>query len=305
MNFRDLEYICALSELRHFGRAAKSCHVSQPTLSAQIKKLEEQLGVVLFERSNKLVRATKIGVDIVAVAKEALQASDRIKELAEASRDPFAGQVSLGIIPTIAPYLISQFAKKQKTLFPDLTVNYSEDVTERLNEALLSMELDVAVLATPPETDAISAIPLYSESFWVLFPKGHPLTKQKELTISDLTQHEMLLLTEGHCLRNQALSVCQASQKQQNSSLKASSLETLVNLVAAGQGVTLVPEMAIRKSWISELGVVARKLEDETAERTVYLSYRRRYPHVEIIEALAEVISNGGSATRQRSQRRT
>jgi len=162
MNLRDLDYICAVADHKHFGRAAESCHVSQPTLSGQIKKLEAQLGVTLFERSHKGIRVTAIGEEIILMAASA--------------QDPLAGNLSLGLIPTIAPYLIPLFVSKLQSAMPNMSIDYREDITNRLNVSLLQGELDVAVLATPPEEDSLTAIELYSEPFWLLFPDGHELS---------------------------------------------------------------------------------------------------------------------------------
>jgi len=208
MNIRDLDYICAVAEYRHFGRAAEACHVSQPTLSGQIKKLEIYLGVTLFERNNKSVRVTKVGEDIIRIAKEARNNVDRIRTIASAAQDPLAGHLSLGLIPTIAPYLIPIFVSRLSQDLPDLQVTYSEDITERLTEDLLSGALDTALMATPPDDEALTAIALFSEPFWLVFPHTHPLKALKQTKMSDVPQQDILLLTEGHCFRDQALSIC-------------------------------------------------------------------------------------------------
>ena len=293
MNLRDLDYICAVAELKHFGKAAESCHVSQPTLSGQIKKLEAQLGVTLFERSHKGIRVTDIGAEIILIAREARDAAQRIRAAAAAAQDPLAGNLSLGLIPTIAPYLIPLFVGKLQKAMPNLSVAYREDITDRLNIALLNGELDVAILATPPEEDSLTAIELYSEPFWLLFPDDHELRGLKEASMKDVKEDDVLLLTEGHCFRDQALSICRPVQKRRRQSLRATSLETLINLVASGQGVTLVPALAMRGGWSKELGLSSHELTDKGAERQIYLTYRKRFPRVEAVKALAALIQEG------------
>ncbi len=293
MNLRDLDYICAVAEHKHFGRAAESCHVSQPTLSGQIKKLEEQLGVTLFERSHKGIRVTDIGSEIILIAQEARDAAKRIKAVAASAQDPLAGNLSLGLIPTIAPYLIPMFVGQMAQKLPKLAITYREDITDRLNESLLSGELDAAILATPPEEDSLTSIPLYSEPFWLIFPEDHELHELDEASMSDVKQDDVLLLTEGHCFRDQALSICRPAQRPGRQSLRATSLETLINLVATGQGVTLVPALAMRGSWSSDLGLDSRKLTDKSAARQIYLTYRKRFPRAEVLRALAELIQTG------------
>ncbi len=293
MNLRDLDYICAVAEHKHFGRAAEACFVSQPTLSGQIKKLELQLGVTLFERSHKAIRVTDVGEDIIRIAKEARDAAQRIKEVAEAAQDPLAGTISLGLIPTIAPYLIPRFVGQLGQALPNLSINFREDITDRLVESLVSGDLDIAILATPPEEDSLTAIELYSEPFWLLFPRDHALKKLDHASMSDVKDEDVLLLTEGHCFRDQALSICRPAQKKRRQSLRATSLETLINLVASGQGVTLVPALAMRGGWVSDLDLDSHKLTDKGASRHIYLTYRKRFPRIAAIEALAEIIRKG------------
>jgi LysR family hydrogen peroxide-inducible transcriptional activator len=293
MNLRDLDYICAVADHKHFGRAAESCHVSQPTLSGQIKKLEAQLGVTLFERSHKAIRVTDIGEEIILIAREARDAARRIKSVAASAQDPLAGNLSLGLIPTIAPHLIPLFVGKLRSAMPKMSVDFREDITARLTEALLAGDLDVAVLATPPDEDSLTAIELYSEPFWLLFPEGHELGKLKDASMKDVKEDDILLLTEGHCFRDQALSICRPAQKRRRQSLRATSLETLINLVASGQGVTLVPALAMRGGWSKELGLASHALTDKGAERKIYLTFRKRFPRIRALETLAELIQGG------------
>jgi LysR family hydrogen peroxide-inducible transcriptional activator len=208
MNLRDLEYVLAVEETGHFGRAAERCHVSQPTLSGQIKKLEDELGVTLFERGRGGARATATGKAVIAQAKLALRAATEIRSLAQAAQDPLAGEFKLGLIPTVAPYLIPRFVARLRDALPDLTMIYREDITERLVADLEAGDIDAAILATPPETDALEAIPLYTEPFRLVFPDGHTLSSLAHLRMADVDRDDVLLLTEGHCFRDQALAIC-------------------------------------------------------------------------------------------------
>jgi len=291
MNLRDLDYICAVADHKHFGRAAEACHVSQPTLSGQIKKLEALLGVTLFERSHKGIRVTDIGAEIILIAREARDAARRIKSVAASAQDPLAGNLSLGLIPTIAPYLIPLFVGKLNETLPNMAMTYREDITERLTDSLLSGDLDIAVLATPPEEDTLTAIELYSEPFWLVFPDDHELRDMKNASMADVKEDDILLLTEGHCFRDQALSICRPAHKRRRQSLRATSLETLINLVASGQGVTLVPALAMRGGWPNDLGLMSHKLTDRGAARQIYLTYRKRFPRIKAVQALAELIN--------------
>lgn len=295
MNLRDLEYVLAVMETGHFGRAALACHVSQPTLSGQIKKLEDELGVTLFERGRGGARPTDTGHAIARQAQKAIRAAAEIREIAQAAQDPYAGEFRLGLIPTVAPYLIPRFVARLREALPDLSVIYREDITERLVRDLESGEIDAAILATPPETDALQAIPLYTEPFRLVFPDGHPLSSLAHLRMADVDRDDVLLLTEGHCFRDQALAICDTpatNGTRNTTSLRATSLETLINLVAQGQGVTLVPSLAMA-GLSDELGLQDRTLEDEGAARDIYLTIRRSMPRRALSGRIAEIIRNG------------
>ena len=293
MNLRDLDYICAVADHKHFGKAAEACHISQPTLSGQIKKLESQLKVKLFERSHKGIRVTDIGEDIIAIAREAKDAARRIRNVAASAQDPLAGNLSLGLIPTIAPYLIPLFVGRLSKQLPKLAMTYREDITERLTESLLSGELDVAVLATPPLEGTLAAIELYTEPFWLVFPSSHELKELTNVRMKDVDQDDILLLTEGHCFRDQALSICRPSHHKRRQSLRATSLETLINLVASGEGITLVPALAMRNGGAPDTGLISHKLIDKGAARQIYLTYRKRFPRLKAVNALAQLIKDG------------
>ena len=290
MNLRDLEYVLAVTETGHFGRAAEQCHVSQPTLSGQIKKLEEELGVTLFERSRGGTRPTAIGMEITEQARRVLRAAAEIRSLAQSAQDPLAGEFRLGLIPTVAPYLIPRFVARLRDALPKLSMVYREDITERLVADLEGGKIDAAILATPPESEALEAIPLYTEPFRLVFPDGHTLSSLAHLRMADVDRDDVLLLTEGHCFRDQALAICDAPSR--TASLRATSLETLINLVAQGQGVTLVPALAMR-GLSDEMGIQDRTLEDEGAARQINLTIRKSLPRRALVGRIADIIRSG------------
>ena len=289
MNLRDLDYICAVADTGHFGRAAEICHVSQPTLSGQIKKLEDYLGVPLFERARSGAKLTDVGREIVAVARNIQADAKRIKLLAETRKDPFSGTMSLGIIPTLAPHIIPIFVPKMSGTFPQLTAQFEEDQTPRLTERLVSGYLDVALLATPPEHDSLIQVPVFSEPFWLAFPLGHAIGKLDKLTLADLNVDDLMMLSEGHCLSDQVLELCSATGRPKHG-LKAASLDTLIKLTAATQAMTLVPALAVKPENFSALGLSVRPIDDAAANRIVSLTFRSSLPRKDLVDGVAKLI---------------
>lgn len=290
MTLRDLEYVCAVADFGHFGKAAEASHVGQPTLSGQIRKLEEYLGVTLFERTKRSVRLTPVGEQIVEVARTVLSGAKQIEQMAEAHRDPAAGQFRLGIIPTIAPYLIPRFMKPLRQRFPFLKVAFVEEITDGLIHRLRRGDLEAAIIATAPEDPQLLSSTLYREPFWVAMPKGHRLADSDPVDPSELNPDELLLLTDGHCLREQALEVCGLESAAAGADTTATSLETVVNLVSAGEGITLVPALALCKSWSRERHVLVRRFSDPSAQREVRMVYRSGFPHQALLGQIGDVI---------------
>lgn len=290
MNLRALSYISAVARHGHFGRAAEACNVSQPALSSQIMKLERELGVTLFERDNKSVRLTDVGSDIVRLSEEALEVVSRIRMTASSAKDPFSGNLSLGFIPTIAPYLVPHFVRQCRNALPKLQVDFEENITDRLNERLESGALDVAILATPPENPRFSAIPLYDEPFWVVFPDRHDLRLLRGIGVHDLPHDELLLLSEGHCFRDQALDICRIDQQTKVRTIRATSLETLINMVSVGLGVTLIPAMALAGGWQINGALQTEKLDDSKAYRRIYLTFRKTFPKRALVQTLTNIL---------------
>jgi len=243
MNLRDLLYLAAVAKHLHFGRAAEECNISQPTLSMQLKKLEDTLGVQLFERTNKSVMLTPIGKDITQRAERILSEAAQIRTLAKASKDPFAGEIRLGIFPTLAPYLLPTLMPKLKKQFPKLNILLVEEKTPLLIEKLTSGELDAAILAMPVAND-FAQMRLFEEPFLLAVPSSHKLAGKKSIALSDISNETMLLLEDGHCLREQALEVCHMIGAGESKNFRATSLETLRHMVASGGGITLIPKLA-------------------------------------------------------------
>jgi LysR family hydrogen peroxide-inducible transcriptional activator len=246
MNLRDLKYLVTVAELKHFGKAAERCHVSQPTLSMQLKKLEETLGATLFERTSRQVMLTRLGEQVVAEAKAALAACERMAELARQAEDPERGELALGIFPTLAPYLLPLMMPALSSRFPRLSLRLAEEKTDQLILGLESGSLDAALLALPVLSPALEAEMVFDEPFVLAVSSNHALAKKKRIQLSDLDGQSLLLLDEGHCLREQALEVCQHVGASESQSFRATSLETLRHMVAAGGRITLMPSLAVQ-----------------------------------------------------------
>lgn len=245
MNFRDLRYLVAVAEHRHFGRAAEACFVSQPTLSTQLKKLEEFLGVTLIERSSRQVMLTPVGERVVAQAIRVLREADDLVRIAEQERDPRGGDFRLGIIPTVAPYLLPKILPAIRKRFPKLRLQLTEAQTAIVSRMLKQGDLDAMVVALPTEEEHVTESHLYTEPFYFAASKLHPKANRKRVTLDDLDHEAVLLLEDGHCLRDQALEVCNSHNAVENTNFRGTSIETLRQMVAANVGITLMPELAL------------------------------------------------------------
>ena len=290
MNLQDLRYLVAVADHRHFGRAAQACNVSQPTLSSQLRKLEAELGVTLFERTNKRVDITPVGQQILHHAKQALAEAGHMETVARAARDPLQGPLKLGVIPTLAPYLMPLILKPLKLAYPGLAVELWEDQTRALIEGLRNHRLDAALLATPPDSPEITEIALFSEPLLAALPRHHGRATAKCVTEDELAD-ELLVLADGHCLANQALAACGAKAGHGRGALRgamqAATLETLVNLVAAGYGATLIPALAADSLRHRE--IVLLPLAGGSA-RTIRLATRPGFPRPQALRALEKIV---------------
>jgi LysR family hydrogen peroxide-inducible transcriptional activator len=287
MTLQDLRYLVALIDHGHFGRAAESCNVSQPTLSTQIKKLEAQLGVTLVERTNKSVHVTPVGEEVVARARQILFDVEAIASVGRRVAGPLSGAFSLGVIPTLGPYLLPWLVPALKQEFPELRLTIREDLTASLVDRLVSHRLDAALVALPISDDRTESLPLFDEPFWFAEPTDGSPANAGAISEDDLQGKRLLLLTEGHCLRDQALAICGNTDRDDDGDFRATSLETIRQMVATGMGSTLLPAMACRDFLSS--GVSARPLEGGIGRR-IGLVWRRSYPRVADLHLLAQTL---------------
>jgi LysR family hydrogen peroxide-inducible transcriptional activator len=290
LKLKDLRYLVAVADLRHFGRAAARCFVSQPTLSAQLKKLEQSLGVQLIERAPHKVALTPAGEEIVARARRIIEASDEMVTLARSQRDPLAGRLRLALLPTIGPYLLPQVAPLIRKSLPRLELHLYEHQTVPMLEKLHAGELDLGILALPVALDGLEARELYREPFTVALPDGHALAGRAALRVADLKGERLLLLEDGHCLRDQALEVCSKVGVREQQDFRATSLETLRQMVAAGAGVTLLPELAGRGAYRNARGVALRPFAKPAPVRHIGAVWRKSSARRAAIEALCKLI---------------
>jgi LysR family hydrogen peroxide-inducible transcriptional activator len=274
MNLRALLYFVKLSELKHFSKAAEACFVSQPTLSTQIKKLEDELGVQLVERSPKNIMLTPVGVEIANRARLVLSDIDQIKAVARLSGNPADGVLRLGLFPTLAPYFLPHIVPSLRRKYPNLRLQLAEEKTDDILRMLRQGELDAALLALPINEEGLEMEILFEEPFVLALPGGHPLTGKSRITMTDLEGAELLLLEEGHCLRDHALEVCSMAQARERVDFHATSLETLRQMVAADVGITLLPILSVKPPIAATGNVTIRHFEKPVPSRVIALVWR-------------------------------
>src|SRR6201996_1156987 len=275
MNLKDLKYLVALADAGHFGKAAERTFVSQPTLSAQIKKLEDYLGVKLVERQPKNVQLTEVGRQVVMRARRMLSEGDEIIAVARHNTDPLAGKLKMALIPTIGPYLLPRVMAKLRKALPNLRLMLYEYQTEALLTRLRDGEIDLGIVALPVAPDGIESRELYVEDFTVALPSDHPLGGKTHIKAQDLKGETLLLLEDGHCLRDQALEVCSRVDVREPEDFRATSLETLRQMVVAGLGITLLPELAVESPFGSARGLTVRRFAKPAPHRTVGAVWRK------------------------------
>ena len=291
MNLSDLRYLVAVADHRHFGRAAEACFVSQPTLSTQIKKLERELGVELFERHPRQVLLTDAGARVVEHARAAVAEADAIREVARQTRDPEAGTIRLGLFPTLGPYLLPHVVPALHERFPRLELLLVEEKTEVVLQQLHEGRVDAGILALPVAADLLHEEPLFEEDFVLAVPAGHPLaTSGARADTSVIAGEELLLLEDGHCLRDQALSVCRLSGASERTGFRATSLETLRQMVAAGVGITLLPELSVHEPVPRYGGVELVRFRSPAPNRRIAMFWRGSSPYGEFLGRVAQAI---------------
>jgi LysR family hydrogen peroxide-inducible transcriptional activator len=290
VNLRSLEYLVALADHHHFGRAAEAVFVSQPTLSSQIKKLEQELGVELVERGTRGVMLTEPGERIVARARAMLVEADSIRAIASLSTDPEAGSLRLGVFPTLGPYLLPHVMPGIRARFPRLELLLVEEKSEVLVAQLRDGRLDAALLAMPNAAPGLHEAALFDEQFLLAVPSGHQLADAQHVATSALAGESLLLLDEGHCLREQALSVCHMAGAGERLGFRATSLETLRQMVASGTGVTLLPRLAVSPPVPASPDIVLVDLDSPAPSRRIALYWRTSSVYADVLGELADVI---------------
>ena len=296
MTLTELKYIVAVAREKHFGHAAEACFVAQPTLSVAIKKLEDELGVTIFERGGTEISATPLGAQIVAQAERVLEQTASIKEIAKQNKDPLAGQFRLGIIYTIAPYLLPQLVKNMIEHVPQMPLVLQENFTVRLIELLRQGELDAAIMALPFPDHGLMVQALYDEPFVVALPKQHPWSARSEISTQDLKSETMLLLGNGHCFRDQVLEVCPEMSRFSTTgdgiarTFEGSSLETIRHMVASGIGITVLPQASVPDMRAKDGMLRYVPFAEPAPSRRVVLAWRKSFTRGAAIEAVRQAV---------------
>jgi LysR family hydrogen peroxide-inducible transcriptional activator len=291
VKIRDLQYLIAIDEHRHFGNAAEACFVSQPTLSGQIKKLEQQLGLILIERQTRNVMLTKAGEELIVEARHVITAATNFETSAKNLLDPLAGDLHIGLIPTLAPYLLPHIIADLNTILPDINFYLHENKTHELLKALDEGKLDVLILPWLDEMDKFERFDLFDEPFVMACAKEHSFSKQNSLSLTDLNDHTLLSLEDGHCLRDQTMGYCFSAGAKEDQRFRATSLETLRYMVASNMGVTLLPFLAtLNVNRDSDVNYI--KFSKPVPNRKISLVVRQGYSRMECIRKVVGSIKN-------------
>jgi LysR family hydrogen peroxide-inducible transcriptional activator len=296
MTLTELRYIVAVARERHFGRAAEASCVSQPTLSVAIRKLEDELGVALFERGTGEVAPTLIGARIVEQAQRVLEQAGAIKEIAKSGKDPLKGPLKLGVIYTIAPYLLPQLVRRLHQRAPQMPLLLQENYTDRLRELLKQGDIDCAVVALPFEEPGFAIEPVYDETFVVAVPRNHAWARRKSVAAHELKREHLVLLGPGHCFRDHVLEVCPdagryaADAEGIQKTFEGSSLETIRQMVASGVGITVLPASSVPLKLPRDSLLAYVPFARPVPERRVVLAYRKSFPRLAAVEAVARAI---------------
>jgi LysR family transcriptional regulator, hydrogen peroxide-inducible genes activator len=298
MTLSEFRYIVAVAKELHFGHAAEKCFVSQPTLSVAVKKIEEELGVTLFERHQHEVSITPIGKLIIKQAELILNETNNLKEIANQNKNELSGELKLGVIYTIGPYLLPKLIPVINKQESELTLILEENFTANLSDKLKAGEIDIAILTNPFNESGITTEILYQEPFMVALPNGHPLAKKKKLNANDLLDDTMLLLKAGNCFRDQVIKYCPSciypsnKNKQIQATLESSSIETIRQMVAAGVGITILPSLSIDVQTGLKGMLEFRPFTKPAPYREVIIAYRKSFPRMKAVELIKESIAN-------------
>ncbi len=288
MNFRDLKYFTTLAEVNNFKTAAELCFVTQPTLSMQIKKLEEELNIMLFERDKRFVKITPEGKQLLQYTEQILQLKADMKRAASNLQDPNSGTIDLGIFPTLSPYLLPKVITKIGKALPKLEINLHEISSEKCINQVSNGKLDVILIAEPLSNDKLAHMPLFNENFFLVCSKEHPLNQYSSIPDTKIPENELLLLSEGHCLRDQSIQYCQRIGKQHDTSFSATSLSTIIAMVALGKGISLVPSLAQRQTQHQAVNLL--NFKSKPPSRTVAMYWRKSLKRDEIFKQLGQII---------------
>ena len=293
MTLTELRYIVTLAQEQHFGRAAERCHVSQPTLSVGVKKLEDELGVLIFERSKSAVRVTPVGESIVAQAQKVLEQAQGIRELAQAGKNQLVAPLKVGAIYTVGPYLFPHLIPQLHRVAPDMPLYIEENFTHVLRDKLRTGELDAIIIALPFQEADVLTKALYDEPFYVLMPSGHAWAARQTIDAALLNDKSLLLLGEGHCFRDQVLEACPTTRKgdtPSHTTVESSSLETIRHMVASGLGVSVLPLSAVDSHHYAPGVIDIRPLTPPVPYRTVAIAWRASFPRPKAIEVLTDSV---------------
>lgn len=290
---KQLQYLVALHEHGHFGRAAEASFVSQSTLSAGIRELESLLGVTLVERSRRVVRFTQLGNQVVAKAHRVLREAEELTDLVQASGKPLTGDLAMSVIPTIAPFLLPRILRRLRRERPDLRLQLREETSHTAVESLHHGRADCVLLALPFPTGEVDSAHICEDRLFVAFPKGDPRDPPDEIPSSMIDGGRMLLLEDGHCLRDHALAACNRPELRGSASMVGTSLHTLVQMVDGGLGQTMLPQMALDAGILTGTDVVARPLKAKHASREIALVWRKNSPRRDEFELLAKELRQG------------
>jgi LysR family hydrogen peroxide-inducible transcriptional activator len=289
MTLQELRYVVAVAREKHFGRAAAACFVSQPSLSTAVRHLEDELGVTLFERTRGEIAVTDVGRRVIAQAERVLEEAARVKHVAASGKDQLVGALRLGVIHTIAPYLLPELVAAMRARAPEIPLDLEENMTEHLERMLREGVIDVAILALPFEAPGLEVTPVYDERFELAVPAKHPWARRRQVAAAELDAENLLLLSAGHCLRDQVLEACSRFTRPADGGKQGNSLETLRSMVAGGLGITVLPATAFIDRFATPL-VKRVPFASPVPRRRVVLAYRRDFYRPRAVELLAEVL---------------
>jgi LysR family hydrogen peroxide-inducible transcriptional activator len=292
---KQFQYLVALHDHAHFSRAAEACFVTQSTLSAGVRELETLIGVVLVERTKRVVRFTPLGETVVAKARRILHEAEELGDLVRAAGKPLSGELRMGVIPTIAPFLLPRLLPKLRERFPDLRLYLREETSQAACDSLHRGQLDCVLLALPYGCGDVESEALFDDRLYLAFPPGEGGDAAAEVTADAVDERHLLLLEDGHCLKEHALAACNRPELRAEAAMMGTSLHTLVQMVANGLGQTLVPEMAVKAGILERTGVVARRLKADHAFRRIALIWRKGSPREEEFRLLAGALREGGA----------